>query len=95
MNHLTIIESLDLSTVHGGQQVTVGGKLKAPTGLEAEATLSTTGTPQSSSNFLQCMRDREGSKPWFGSTEDNQKYAERACAGLLGSPTNPERASQR
>jgi hypothetical protein len=89
-NDLSIIESISLADVYGGQETTVGGKVRGR-GIEAEGNVTTRGTPERRNDFNTCMNDRQRNCGWLQSPQSCQEMAERGCAGLLGSPRNPQR----
>jgi len=86
----TTIDTLELFAVHGGVDLTAGGKLKTPT-VEAEGNFSSKGTPERRLDYNTCMNDRQANCGILQSAQSCQDMAARACSGLVGSPTNQQR----
>jgi hypothetical protein len=91
---LTTIDTLALFAVHGGVDVTAGGKVTTAGG-SAEGNFSTTGTPERRNDYNTCMNDRQANCGYFQSPQSCQSMAQNACVGLLGSPTNPQTNQQK
>ena len=89
MTTLTIIDALALSSVHGGTDTTLGGGLTTRAG-SGNLNYSSTGTPERRNDYLTCMNDRQAQCGWFQSPQSCQEMSANACAGLVGSPTNPQ-----
>jgi hypothetical protein len=91
---LTTIDTLALFTVHGGQEMSAGGKFKTPT-VEAEGNFSRKGTPERRNDFNTCMNDRQANCGIMQSAQSCQEMGLKACMGLRGSPTNPQTGDQK
>jgi hypothetical protein len=89
MNQLTTIDSLELSTVHGGDNTTVGGKLGLPNGVTAEGNYSSSSDLRGN-DFVQCMKDERANCSWIQSPQSCTAQRLEACKGLIGSPANPQ-----